>query len=815
MPFIDVIIPLPINQTFTYRVREAEAAFLRPGMRVVVPFGRNKLRTALVYGVSAQEVPDYQTKEIDQILDERPIVTPMQLSFWQWMARYYMCTLGEVMKAALPGAMLLESETFIASLNPDPDSWENLSDAEFLIMEALSAQPRLSIDEVRSILSRSSVMGVVYALIARGLIEVQEQLDDKYKPLMRRFVRLNPDILGDSSLKLILEGLSRAPKQRELILYLLSKPHTEEIQQTQLLKATQATSSTLNALIEKQWVLAQEHAVDRLLPHEGPTEVLSELSPAQKQAFNQVNTYFDQGNVCLLHGITSSGKTRVYMHLMKRFIAGGKQVLFILPEIALTTQLIMRLQRFYGSQVGVYHSRQTAAERVELFQKVKEGDPSVQIVVGARSAVFLPFKDLGLVVLDESHEPSLKQHSPAPRYHGRDAAIMLAHLNGAKVLLGSATPSLETYYNAQQKKFGLVSLNERFGGATLPTIELVDLAEQYRKKLMRQHFSAPLITAIEETLSRGEQVVLFQNRRGFSAMIECLTCGHIPQCPDCDVSLTYHSHQEVLRCHYCGHQQGVPQTCMACGGPQLDRIGLGTQQIELSIQSLFPEARLARMDQDTTQGKYAFTQLINRMNQGEIDILVGTQMLAKGLDFDRVSLVGILNADQLMNFPDFRAQERAYQLMSQVSGRAGRRGIQGRVIIQTYTPGHQLLQQVVAGDYKSMYDQQNQQREQFQYPPFCKLIRVTIKHRDINLSQAAAIWLFKVIEQKMGSLVLGPVAPPVSRIRNQYIQQLLIKVPQQQSLSKTKGFVTKVWQRFIAQNEFARVSVSFDVDPVN
>jgi len=815
MPFIDVIIPLPINQTFTYRVREAEAAFLRPGMRVVVPFGRNKLRTALVYGVSAQEVPDYQTKEIDQILDERPIVTPMQLSFWQWMARYYMCTLGEVMKAALPGAMLLESETFIASLNPDPDSWENLSDAEFLIMEALSAQPRLSIDEVRSILSRSSVMGVVYALIARGLIEVQEQLDDKYKPLMRRFVRLNPDILGDSSLKLILEGLSRAPKQRELILYLLSKPHTEEIQQTQLLKATQATSSTLNALIEKQWVLAQEHAVDRLLPHEGPTEVLSELSPAQKQAFNQVNTYFDQGNVCLLHGITSSGKTRVYMHLMKRFIAGGKQVLFILPEIALTTQLIMRLQRFYGSQVGVYHSRQTAAERVELFQKVKEGDPSVQIVVGARSAVFLPFKDLGLVVLDESHEPSLKQHSPAPRYHGRDAAIMLAHLNGAKVLLGSATPSLETYYNAQQKKFGLVSLNERFGGATLPTIELVDLAEQYRKKLMRQHFSAPLITAIEETLSRGEQVVLFQNRRGFSAMIECLTCGHIPQCPDCDVSLTYHSHQEVLRCHYCGHQQGVPQTCMACGGPQLDRIGLGTQQIELSIQSLFPEARLARMDQDTTQGKYAFTQLINRMNQGEIDILVGTQMLAKGLDFDRVSLVGILNADQLMNFPDFRAQERAYQLMSQVSGRAGRRGIQGRVIIQTYTPGHQLLQQVVAGDYKSMYDQQNQQREQFQYPPFCKLIRVTIKHRDINLSQAAAIWLFKVIEQKMGSLVLGPVAPPVSRIRNQYIQQLLIKVPQQQSLSKTKGFVTKVWQRFIAQKEFARVSVSFDVDPVN
>ena len=815
MPFIDVIVPLPINQTFTYRVREAEAAFLRPGMRVVVPFGRNKLRTAMVYGVGAQELPDYQTKEIDQILDQRPIVTTTQLSFWQWMAGYYMCTLGEVMKAALPGAMLLESETFIASLNPDPELWENLSDAEFLIMEALSAQPRLSIDEVRSILSRSSVMGVIYALIGRGLIAVQEELDDKYKPLMRRFVRLNPEILNESRLKLILDGLSRAPKQRELMMYLLSRPHHEEIQQTHLLKAVKTSSNALNALIEKQWILAEEHAVDRLLPHEGPTEVLSKLSPAQEEALNRVNVSFDKGNVCLLHGITSSGKTRLYMHLMQGFIKQGRQVLFIVPEIALTTQLIMRLQRFYGAQVGVYHSRQTPAERVELFQKIKQGDPSVQIVVGARSAIFLPFKDLGLVVLDESHEPSLKQHSPAPRYHGRDAAIMLAHLHNAKVLLGSATPSLETYFNAQQKKFGLVSLNERFGGATLPIIELVDLAEQYRKKLMRQHFSAPLIAAIEETLSRQEQVVLFQNRRGFSAMIECLTCGHIPQCPDCDVSLTYHSHQELMRCHYCGYQQGVPHACMACGGPQLDRIGLGTQQIELSLQTLFPKARVARMDQDTTRGKYAFTHLIERMNQGEIDILIGTQMLAKGLDFDRVSLVGILNADQLMNFPDFRAQERAYQLMSQVSGRAGRRGIQGRVIIQTYTPGHQLLKQVVEGDYKSMYDIQSQQREQFQYPPFCKLIRVTIKHRDLRLCQSAATWLFKVIEQKMGSLVLGPVAPPVSRIRNQYIQQLLIKVPQEQSLSKTKGFVTKVWQRFIAQKEFARVVVSFDVDPVN
>ncbi len=815
MSFIDVIIPLPIKQTFTYRVRDAEAAFLRPGMRVVVPFGRNKLRTALVFGVGADALPEYETKEIDQILDQQPIVTKTQLSFWQWMADYYMCTLGEVMKAALPGAMLLESETFIQLLNPEPDQWPELSDAEYLVMEALCTQPRISIDEVRAILSRNSVMGVIYALIDRGLVAAQEQLDDKYKPLVRPFVRLNPEILNETRLNQVLEGLSRAPKQRELLLFLLSKPHEEEIQQAQLLKSSQSNSSVLNALVDKNFVVIERRAVDRAPVHEGPTEDLSALSPAQQQALGEIKAYFEQGSICLLHGITSSGKTRLYMHLMQEVLAKQQQVLFIVPEIALTTQLIMRLQRFYGPHVGVYHSRQSSAERVELFQKVKQQDPSVQIVVGARSAIFLPFGDLGLVVLDESHEPSLKQHNPAPRYHGRDAAIMLAHRHGAKVLLGSATPSLESFSNTQQKKFGLVSLNQRYGGVLPPDIELVDLSEQYRKKLMKHHFSAPLIQAIEQVLSRGEQVVLFQNRRGFSALIECLTCGHVPQCPDCDVSLTYHSHQELLRCHYCGHEQGVPHNCVTCGGHELDRIGLGTQQIEQTLTALFPEARLARMDQDTTKGKYAFTRLIERMNQGEIDILVGTQMLAKGLDFDRVSLVGILNADQLMNFPDFRAQERAFQLMSQVSGRAGRRGVQGRVLIQTYSPDHPLLRQVVNGDYTTMYQQQNEQRRQFQYPPYCKLIRVTIKHRELGLCQSAATWLYKVMEQKLGPLVLGPVAPPVSRIRNQYIQQLLIKVPQEQSLSGTKVFLTKVLQRFTLQKEFARVSVSFDVDPIH
>ena len=814
MPFIDVIIPLPINQRFTYRVREAEANFLNPGMRVVVPFGRNKLVTALVYGVLLDERPKYQTKEIDQILDHEPIVTTDQLKFWQWMSEYYLCSMGEVMRAALPGSLLLESETYIVALQTDSEQWSELSDQEFLLMEALSAQPHLSIQDIRDILSKNAVMRVVQALMEKGFVSIQEHLKDKYKPLKRKFVKLHPDALELALNNGLFNELNRAPKQRELMTFMLSRPHDEFILQSELIQATKTNAAVISALIKKSRLIVEEQILDRIPKFKGAVESLSVLSEDQQKALQAVNNVFDSGRPCLLHGVTSSGKTRLYIHLMKDYLDQGKHVLLIVPEIALTTQLIGRLQKFFGSEVGVYHSRQSPAERVELYRRVKDGSAEGRIIVGARSSLFLPFNNLGLIVLDESHEPSLKQHSPSPRYHGRDAAIMLAHQYGAQVLMGSATPSLESYFNAKKNKFGLVELTQRFGGIELPDIQVIDLGEQYKKKLIKHHFSSPLIEAIEQALNKNEQVLLFQNRRGFSALIECLRCGHVPGCPDCDVSLTYHSHQQVLRCHYCGHQSGVPALCSACGGNELDRVGLGTQQIEEALVELFPQASVARMDQDTTKGKYAFASLIDQMNQGTIDILVGTQMLAKGLDFERVTLVGILSADQLMNFPDFRAHERAYQLMSQVSGRAGRRQARGKVIIQTYQPDHPLLKQVVTGDYQNMFEQQNKQRSQFLYPPYSRLIRITVKHRALPVSQNAARWLAQVLSQQMAPNVLGPVAPLVGRVRNQYLQQLMIKVPVHQSLSNSKLFIEKVRQKFLSQKAFSQVSLTIDVDPI-
>ncbi|KRO66824.1 MAG: hypothetical protein ABR84_03165 [Cryomorphaceae bacterium BACL21 MAG-121220-bin10] len=497
---------------------------------------------------------------------------------------------------------------------------------------------------------------------------------------------------------------------------------------------------------------------------------------------------------------------------MDQYLQQGQQVLFMVPEIALTTQLIGRLQYYFGAKVGVYHSKYSNAERIELYHKVAQGAASAQIIIGARSALFLPFKNLGLVIVDEAHEPSFKQYNPSPRYHGRDAAIMLAHQHKAKVILGSATPSLESYQNALQGKYGLVTLSERYGKVMMPEIVLIDLKEKYKKKRMNGHFSDQLIEAINEVLREGQQVLLFQNRRGFAPVVECLTCGVAPQCPDCDVSLTYHKHKEQLCCHYCGFHQVMPSDCHACGSTTLDHKGFGTEQIETELMELFPDKVIARMDQDTTRGKHAYAKLMDRMDDREIDILVGTQMLAKGLDFEHVQLVGVLNADHLLNFPDFRAHERAYQLLSQVSGRAGRRQKRGLVLIQSYDPNHRILQQVSTCDFEGMFFEQKEQRHQFKYPPFYKLIKVTLKHRDFAVVDKAGFWLTQVLNRGLAPHVLGPVSPSVGRIRNQYLKTLLIKIPQDQSPSKIKAYMHKALQRFAAQKEFARVQVVMDVD---
>jgi len=551
---------------------------------------------------------------------------------------------------------------------------------------------------------------------------------------------------------------------------------------------------------------------DRLQYNVEASSRIKELSLPQKKALQEIEQSFQEKEVTLLHGVTSSGKTEVYVHLIERILHTKKQVLYMLPEIALTTQLIKRLHLYFGKKVAVFHSKHSVNERVEVWNNVLQNKPKAQIVIGARSSLFLPFKELGLVIIDEEHEPSFKQYSPSPRYHARDAAIVLAKTHQAKVVLGSATPSLESYFNASKGKYGLVHLKERYGNVLMPSIELVDLKENFKKRLMTGHFSKRLLEEIQLSLNENQQVILFQNRRGFSPVIECTTCGVAPQCPNCDVSLTYHQHKNELRCHYCGYVMAMLLNCMACGSNTLDNKGFGTEQIEQELKEIFPEASIARMDQDTTRGKHAYAKLIERMENNDIDILVGTQMLAKGLDFRKVGLVGVMNADNLLNFPDFRAHERSFQLLQQVAGRAGRTKERGRVIIQTYNPYHQILQQVSVNNYSEMYQDQERERYQYKYPPYYRTIKIVLKHRNFQTVQNGSIWLANVLKQKLNEKILGPVPPPVARIRNEFIMHLLVKIPKKESLSKVKNYINKVQYRFSAIKDFSRIKLIIDVD---
>jgi primosomal protein N' (replication factor Y) (superfamily II helicase) len=811
--FIDVILPIPLRQAFTYNVNKDEAAFLKPGMRVAVPFGKSKVYTALVYQVHQSEPSSYETKSIDQILDESPIVPPVQWKHWEWIANYYMCTLGEVMKAALPSAYLLESETII-SLKKDLELDEaTLGDDEFLVFEALQNQSSLHINDVRNILDRKQVLGVIQKLIAKGAVDVQEELFEQYRPKLKRYLKLAPRYAGEEPLRQLLDEMTQAPKQRQVLMTLFMLAASEKhIESTFLQKRSESSAAILKTLIDKG-ILEEYYLQQDRIQYQGelPSKVKA-LSQAQEKAFREINDHFTEKEIVLLHGVTSSGKTEIYVSLIEALLLTGKQVLYMLPEIALTTQLISRLQFYFGKKVAVYHSKYSNNERVEVWQQVLQQNPKAQIVIGARSSLFLPFRNLGLVIVDEEHEPSFKQYSPSPRYHGRDAALVLAQLHGAKVLLGSATPSLESYFNAQEGKYALVTLKERFGKVLMPEMELVDIREKLKRRRMTGHFSDRLLEEIEATLQEKEQVILFQNRRGFAPIVECTTCGVSPQCPNCDVSLTYHQHKDQLRCHYCGYHMVMLQACLACGSETLDSKGFGTEQIETELKELFPDHRVARMDQDTTKGKHAYAKLIEKMENKEIDILVGTQMIAKGLDFRDVSLVGVMNADNLLNFPDFRAHERSFQLLQQVAGRAGRTQKRGKVLIQSYHPHHQILQQVSTNDYVGMYQEQQEERYQFKYPPHYRIIKLTIKHRNYSTMDNASKWLAEVLRLALKENVLGPVSPPVGRIRNEFITNILVKMGKEQSLSKTKAYILKAQQRFNTVKEFSRVGLTIDVD---
>jgi primosomal protein N' (replication factor Y) len=812
--FIDVILPIPLPKLFTYSITEAEAGFLKPGMRVSVPFGKAKIYTALVFSIHENEPLVYDAKEIHQILDDVAIVTQKQLEHWQWISEYYMCTLGDVMRAALPNAFLLESETVISRNNEVTINEADLKDDEFLIYEALLHQTSLKIQDISNILDKKNVLPLIKSLLDKQVILVEEEIYEKYKPKLVRYVKLHSKFSSETNLQALLEDLSRAPKQREVVLTLfsLSAQTKKPVKVSELTEKSEASSAIIKSLIDKEILEEYFIQTDRIQYSGEENNPLKQLNEPQKIAFQEIKESFETFNITLLHGVTSSGKTEIYVKLIEEVLVKGKQVLYLLPEIALTTQLVNRLQDYFGEKVAVFHSKYSSQERVEVWNQVIQNSSKAQIILGARSSVLLPFHDLGLVIVDEEHESSYKQFDPAPRYHARDTAIVLAHLFKCKALLGSATPSIESYYNTKLKKYGLVELTTRYNNVLMPDIELVDIKDKQKRKRMIGHFSDRLIEEMTETLKAGHQIILFQNRRGFSPIVECQTCGHAPQCPNCDVSLTYHQYKDQLRCHYCGYHSVMIKTCEACGSVDLDNKGFGTEQVQEEVNQLFPDYKSARMDLDTTRGKYGYEKIITAFEQQEVDILVGTQMLTKGLDFRNVKLVGIMNAGNMLNFPDFRAHERSFQLMLQVSGRAGRTEERGKVLIQSYNPHHNILQQVSTNNYQKMYEEQMDERRNFRYPPIYRLIKITLKHRNYNKVNIASEWYSKSLRLTFKANVLGPEFPPVSRIRNQFIKHIIVKIPPKQSVPKTKEAIIKINNSFFAVKDFRAVRVILNVD---
>ena len=731
-----------------------------------------------------------------------------------------MCAIGDVYRGAMPSALLLESETVITHKQDVFVDESQLSDDEFLVYQALQQQSSLKVQDIIAILNKKNIVPVLQKLIDKNILVLEEEIQESYKPKLVRYVRLHPKYESNTGLGELIETLKNANKQREIVMSYFQLSASEKtrgeakpITVKKLIEVANSSSAVVKALIEKE--IFEEYFIqeDRVNFAGKAQENALLLSQAQQMAFNGIKDSFTQKEVCLLHGVTSSGKTEIYIKLIEEYLVTGKQVLYLLPEIALTTQLVGRLRAYFGDKVAVFHSKYNNNERVEVWKQVLENSPKAQIVIGARSALFLPFYQLGFIIVDEEHEQTFKQVDPAPRYHARDAAIVLAHSHHqAKVLLGSATPSLETYFNAQSEKYGLVEISERFGNVQMPVIELVDLKDKYFRKRMTGHFSDTLVDDITLALSLGEQVILFQNRRGYSPIIECMTCGHVPQCQQCDVSLTYHKHKNQLRCHYCGYSMAKPTNCHSCSSIDLTTKGFGTEQIEQELISIFPSAKTGRMDQDTTRGKFGFEKIIDSFKNREVDILVGTQMLAKGLDFDNVSLVGIMNADTMLYHPDFRAFERSFQMMTQVAGRAGRSEKQGKVIIQTYNPNHNTIQQVTNNDYFGMYKEQLYDRQIYKYPPYFRIIKVTLKHRDFDKLKEGAMWLYQVMSQNLNMPVLGPEEPAISRIRNEYIRTILIKIPQNTPIGSTKKTIQKILNSFEAVALYRAIKVTLNVD---
>ncbi len=805
----EIILPLALPTTYTYSIPTQFLQRAIPGCRVEVVFGKQKKYSGIIKSVLDKQ-PPYPTKEILNVLDDEPILYPPQLQLWQWISEYYMCSEGEVMAAALPTHFKLSSETILIYNEEIGEDFTHLNDEEFLVAEALLLKKELRLTEVQQILDVTHVYPLIKKLIDKKVCFVWEAMDEQYKVKKENYVILNPEYSNEEKLGELLNNWSRAPKQMELLLAYLHLQKTEgDVIQSELLKKSGASAAQLKGLTEKNILIVEKRAVDRIKSLPKNVEIDFEFSVAQQEASDKVATAFETKNVCLLHGVTSSGKTQVYIKLIEQYFAAGKQVLYLLPEIALTTQIIRRLQKHFGGNITIYHSRFNNNERIELWNKIRTGE--VKIVLGARSALFLPFKDLGLIIVDEEHDPSFKQHEPAPRYNARDAAIYYASLFKAKVLLGSATPSVESYFNAMHDKYALVELNERFGGIKLPEIEIIDTRQVVQKgKVM---ISPQLKEAMQKALENDRQVILFQNRRGYNPYLICGTCGFIPQCTHCDVSLTLHKFSNKLHCHYCGSIYPKLITCPACGTNNWLEKNFGTEKIEEQLEDDFSKYRIARMDVDSVRGKTAHDNLIQLFEQHRLDVLVGTQMVVKGLDFDKVSLVGILDADGLLAFADFRVHERAFQLMEQVSGRAGRKKEQGKVIIQTTNPKHPVLQLVQQHDYKQFYKLEIENRKQFFYPPYSRIILLTLKHKDKHTVTGAADRLAGLLKQDLKDYIVGPAAPVVNRIRNQYLMEILIKLPKEPGMSlRYKAAIRNHINLLTGEKAYKSVLVMADVD---
>ena len=824
--FANVLLPLPLPGYFTYHVPGDFREMIAPGKRVVVPFGKKKIYTALVHEVLEENPSSFEPKSILSVIDDRPVVFPVQFRFWEWMASYYMCTPGEVMNAALPSGFKLASESMVC-LNPEADlETADLNEKEIMIVEALLSQKKLPVNAIADLLDQRKIIPIIHTLIDKGVVVAEEKLEEKYKPLRQTFIRLGKEYEDEEKLKAIFDELSkRAFKQLQALMVFLSLTREAsvkamDVRKSDLLKNKDVTQQALTALINKGILEYFEIEASRLAASTAlndPGDIA--LSLHQKRAFSDIGRIFAEKEVILLHGITSSGKTELYIKLIDQALNERKQVLYLLPEIALTSQIINRLQRYFGDNVGVYHSKYNDNERVEIWNHCLHHEKDFekgrfQVILGARSALFLPYHNLGLVIVDEEHDSSYKQYDPAPRYHARDAAIMLARLHGAKTLLGSATPAIESYFNASNGKYGLVEMTERFGGVSLPEIVLANVREETRNKTMQSHFTSVLINRIRDALALKEQVILFQNRRGFSLHLTCDSCDWVPMCKNCDISLTYHKRENKIKCHYCGYSEALPQECPQCKSTRILMKGFGTEKVEEELGAIFPEATIRRMDLDSTRTKYAHQRLISDFEERRTDILVGTQMVTKGLDFDNVSLVGILNADNMLNFPDFRSHERSFQLMEQVSGRAGRKAKQGQVIIQSYNPQHAIIQHVVHHDYHAFYRSQLTDRHKFQYPPFNRLIILKVKHRDYNVLNKAASDLAHDLRVDLGKRILGPEYPLVSKIQNWYIKHIMVKIERGNNIAEMKKIILNRIENTGRIPAYRQVRVVIDVDPV-